>query len=115
MLLMNNKNIIDIYNGTKVMTLRPLKKNNKGYFKLGSIQEVKNNLFSDCYMKVQITGRKFVNINNLTIADFKELGYASKEEYLSEDYNKNNPSPQRICYRFRLVSANKKKINELIK
>lgn len=115
MLLMNNKNIIDIYHGDKTMTLRPLKKNNKGYFKLGSIQEIRNNHFSkDYHLKVQIIGRKFVNINNLSINDFHELGYASREEYLAEDYNQKNPSSQRICYRFRVVKVNKTKMLELL-
>lgn len=115
MLLMNNKNIIDIYHGDKTMTLRPLKKDNKGYFKLGSVQEVNNNIFGDYYLKVQIIGRRFVDINNLSVKDFHELGYASREEYLSEDYNRKNPSTQRISYRFRVVKVNRNKMLELLK
>lgn len=114
MFLMNEKNIIDINEGRKIATLRPLKKNDKGYFKIGSIQQCSTKLFDDYYLKVKITSRIFVDINELTVKDFSDLGYDSKDEYLSESFNKNNSSTERVMYYFEVVERNNVKLKEII-
>ena len=91
-----------ILNGEKVETLRPIKANGKGYFKIGSIQQifVGRNFKVPCLCRVLVYGRDFVNIHDLSIWDFGRLGYSSKAEYLAQPYNKNNPSPERVRYQF---------------
>ena len=114
MFLMTKKNIIDIYNGDKTITLRPLKDSGKGYFKVGSVQRCKLNFFDDYFLKVKILERYFISIDDLTAEHINDLGYASKEEYLDEKFNRNNDSVERVLYKFQVVEVNKIKMKELL-
>lgn len=92
-------NILMILLGIKTATLRPISNN----FKEGSTQTIKTGMFNPYYyFKVEITKKELININELTPQDFQQLGYASKEEYLQEPFNKKNPSNLRIRYTFKV-------------
>lgn len=100
---MNQKNIDDIEARHKVETLRPVKPDGKGYFKIGSVQQIKLNLFASWKCKVKILSRDIINLDD--IQDYKPLGYDSKEEYLNEPFNLKNPSNLRVKYKFELIEV----------
>lgn len=115
MLLMNKKNIIDIYNGKKLATLRPFKGKNKNYLKEGSIQRIHLTPYDkDFYMKVKITKRGVVNVNELDEKYFSVLGYKSRKEYMNEEVNKKNKSSLRVIYFFKIFIVNTSKMQELL-
>lgn len=103
---MSKRNILDIYNKKKTKILRPVKPKKKGYLKIGSIQSVKTDMFGETYLKIRITGIRHVDINMLTDEDYQKLGYYSKQDYLNEKFNKNNPSKYRIEYSFEVIESN---------
>ena len=110
---MNKKNIIDMYHGHKIATLRPIK-NNQGYLKEGTIQQVKLSHYDKkWYLKVKILKRRFIDINQLKEIHYKALGYKDKEEYLEEEFNQNNPSNYRVIYFFKVYMVNTDLIKEL--
>ena len=102
MFIVNQSEGWSILNGEKVETLRPIKANGKGYFKIGSIQRIYigRNFKAPALCRVLVYNRTFVNIHDLSIADFNALGYPSKAEYLAQPYNKGNPSSDRVRYQF---------------
>lgn len=115
MLIMNKKNIIDIYNGKKIATLRPIKRDGKGYLKVGTIQEIRLTHFDNSfYLKVRIIKRKVIDINQLKQKHFLMLGYDSKDEYLNEEFNITNDSPYRVIYFFKLYEVNMGMMKKLI-
>ena len=98
----------------KKATLRPYKGSLKGSFRIGSIQRIKIGLFDKQYcFKVVITNKTVINLDNYTDADFIELGYQSKAEYMKQKYNLNNPSNLRIRYDFEIIEINKQRLKEL--
>ena len=92
----------EIANFTKFETLRPLRANGKGYFRVGSIQRIfiGRNFKGVTYCRVLIVARDFVDIEELTEGDFIALGCSNKAEYMAKDYNQRNPSPDRVKYSF---------------
>ena len=110
---MNKKNIIDIYHGRKIATLRPVK-NKQGYLKEGTIQQIKTSHYDKkWYLKVKIKKKGFINLDSLKEIHYKALGYENKSEYLKEEFNQNNHSKYRVIYFFEVYMVNKKLINEL--
>lgn len=115
MFCMTLQNLKDIHYGIKIGTLRPIKTNGKGYFLLNSTQRVKKGMFdSFYYFKVRITGVDFVDIEELSIEEFQQLGYKSKAEYMAEPFNQKNNSTKRVRYFFEVIETNTDKINELL-
>lgn len=106
MFIVNNHEADQIDNGVKSSTLRKIRADGKGYFKIGSLQKVcrGRNFKTGIFNRVLILARYPVEIPQLTQEDFKSLGYESKAEYLAQDYNKGNPSPHRIRYDFITLS-----------
>ena len=111
MFLMDEDDIKFILMGLKWMTMRGVREDGV-YFKLNSKQYLKLNLFGDWFVRVQITNREFVNLDEMDDDDFMGVGY-SKEDYLSHPYNTSNPSPMRVKYEFEIVEINENKIREL--
>lgn len=97
-----------IYNGLKWITMRRVTDKHK----IGSIYQIKLNLFDDYSFKVKIISKEIVNLNEMGESDFKGIDYP-KEEYLSHPYNINNPSPMRVKYEFKIVEVNNTRLNEL--
>lgn len=102
MFIVKNREGFSILNGEKIKTLRPIKASGKGYFKIGSLQQIRQSRnFKKPYLcMVLVTARYFVNVDSLEPEDFQALGYPSKAEYMAQDYNLRNPSPERVCYEF---------------
>lgn len=98
----------------KKATLRPYKGTLKRTFRTGSIQKIKIGMFDKEYcFKVVITNKTVVNIDTYTDFDFIALGYNSKDEYMQQKYNKNNPSNLRVRYDFEVIEVNEQRLNEL--
>ena len=96
-------NILCILTGLKIATLRPV---SGSPFRVGSTQLVKVAMFSSYYyLKIEITSRDLVNLNELQPEDFHELGYISKDDYLNEPFNKKNPNPERFRYYFKVTEV----------
>ena len=91
-----------IKKGEKVDTLRPIKAHNKGYFKVGSLQEVKTsrNFKEASICRVLVLSRGLTSLDYLTQGDILRLGYLNKGEYLAQPYNQANPSRARVKYSF---------------
>ena len=91
-----------INKGVKVSTLRPIKESGKGYFKIGSLQMfcLGRDFVNGFFNRGLILNRYPVNIEDLTAEDFQAVGYSSKAEYMSQPYNQNNPSQERMKYDF---------------
>lgn len=102
MFIVTERNGAYILNWEKVATLRPIKAQNKGYFKKGSLQYIHiGRDFTKAHLcRVLIYDVSFININELTPNDFYDLGYNGKGEYLAEPFNQRNPSPERVKYSF---------------
>lgn len=114
MLCMQLKEIFLIYCLVKYQTLRQYKPNFKGCFKVGSVQMIKKGMFDKEYcFKVRILNRYYVNINQLTNADFNKLGYKNKAEYLKQPYNIKNESNLRILYEFEIIEVNETRLKDL--
>lgn len=102
MFSMNWFNMVCIIFGIKIATLRNL--NSK--FKIGSIQMLKIGQFDFFYYaKVKIISKEVINIDELSIDEFRKLGYKNKEEYMKEEFNKNNSSKLRIKYEFEVIEV----------
>ena len=116
MLCMNETNLKDINAERKIATLRPIKANGKGYFLLDSIQQIKKGMFDNFYyFKVQIIAVDFVDIEELSIEEFQQLGYKNKAEYMAEPFNQKNNSTKRVKYTFKVIERNTDKIMQLYK
>ena len=91
-----------INNDEKDQTCRPIKEDGKGYFKLGSIQQIRDsrNFKAPYICRVLVYGRDFVDLQTLTPADCLRLGYETKAEYIAQPYNQRNPSSERVRYTF---------------
>ena len=102
MLIVQLKEVYSILNDEKVETLRPIKPNGKGYFKIGSIQQIRTSRnFKEPYLcRVIILARDFIDLRNMSDPEFKPLGYPNKAEYLAQAYNLRNKSPYRVRYSF---------------
>ena len=112
MFSMTKQNLIDMYYGKKVSTLRKYSPNFKGCAKVGNVYLVKKGLFDKDYcFKIKILNRYFVNINAVT--DFNNLGYDSLQDYLEEDFNKQNDSDLRVRYDFVIVETNEEQLLKL--
>ena len=107
MLIVTKQNGEDIQNRGKVASLRPVRASGKGYLKTGTIKQIRDsrNFREPPVCKVWLFGRSFVDIEALTLSDFKSLGYSSKAEYLAESFNRSNPSSERVKYSFYNLSA----------
>lgn len=102
MFIVNDHEAEQIDNGVKSSTLRKIRADGKGYFKIGSLQKVcrGRDFKTGIFNRVLILARYPVEIPQLTAEDFQALGYESKAQYLAQDYNQRNPSPHRIRYDF---------------
>ena len=91
MFLMSEDDLKLILMGLKWYTMRGLRDNGV-YFKLHSLQWLKLSLFDEGVIRVKITSREFVDLNEMSVSDFNGVGY-SREEYLSQSYNQKNYFP----------------------
>ena len=57
------------------------------------------------YAKVKIISKEVIDIEKLTIEEFKQLGYKNKQQYMNEPFNKNNGSNLRIKYEFEVIEV----------
>lgn len=117
MFSMTTDNIFKMLMLIKIGTMRPTKEADKGYFKIGSEQQIKKGMFDNFhYMKVTITARDKADLIKMNDAEFKPLGYTDKAEYMSEPFNISNPSTARVRYWFDIVpnSINWEKVAELL-
>ena len=92
----------EIKQGRKFRTLRPIKANGKGYFRVGSLQRVytSRDFTQSPICRVLVTDRGFTDTTLLTDVDSPALGYTTISEYLAQPYNQTNPSTERVVYTF---------------
>lgn len=113
------KEIQDIDNGVKKLTIRCFRKNGALPIKIGSKAYIKNGRDAKRYGQIEIISAEIKHLSKMTHQDALDGGYNCRDDYISDQIHLFNPNIDLendlvIFYRFKVLWTDKELIKSLV-